>query len=138
MGTTPEITRRKVVVAGVWTTPIIVAAIAAPAAAASTPLRTIELLGEPDPVGVGEEFTPITVQIADGGTPVGAGQGVSFSIISGNATFADGNPTAQITNTYEDGQATAFGMVAGNNPGTVTIQVASGSASSTLNLTIIG
>lgn len=137
MGTNPGVTRRKVVLAGAWTAPVVLAAIAAPAAAASV-LRTIELVSELEPALVGEAFLPVTVQVADNGVAVGPDQGVVFQVTSGNATFEDGNPTVQITNTYEDGQATAFGLVAGATPGIVTIFVSSGTATTTISLEIVG
>ncbi|MET3708935.1 hypothetical protein ABIB17_003585 [Arthrobacter sp. UYEF6] len=136
METNPEITRRKVVVAAAWTTPVIAAAIVAPAASASS-LRTITLLGEPDPVAVGEEFAPITVEVRVDGTFVGLDEGVVFQILSGNATFGDGSAQF-ISTTFEEGQATAFGLIAGDTPGTISIMVSSGSATLTVSLTIIG
>lgn len=137
MGINPGVTRRNVVLAGAWTAPVVLAAIAAPAAAASV-LRTIELVSELEPALVGEAFLPVTVQVADNGVAVGPDQGVVFQVTSGNATFEDGNPTVQITNTYEDGQATAFGLVAGAMPGIVTIFVSSGTATTTISLEIVG
>ena len=130
-------TRRKVVLAGAWTAPVILAAIAAPAASASASgARTIVLISDPETVPVGGAFLPISVQVAENGNPVGADEAVIFQITSGNATFEDGSPTVQITSTYDDGQATAFGLIAGNAPGVVTILVSSGSATTVISMAI--
>ncbi|MBP1135123.1 hypothetical protein JOE31_001355 [Arthrobacter sp. PvP023] len=134
MESTPGVSRRKVVLAGVWTTPVVLAAIATPAAAASG-LRTISLVSELEPVAPGETFLPITVQVSDNGGAVGQDEGVVFQVTSDNAAFEEGGPV-QVTNTYEDGQATAFGLIAGATPGVVTVFVSSGSATTTISLEI--
>jgi hypothetical protein len=113
------LSRRSMVVGAAWAVPVLTLAVAAPAAAASVN-ASLSVSG-PGTVRVGASLSGIVATVLSQGGFADNGESVTFTVLSGPASFAGGGSTGSST-TGPDGTASPSGLTT-TAAGTVSVQV---------------
>lgn len=105
------LSRRSIVTAGAWATPVIALSVATPAFAASTSTATVSFTKVPGPIDAGGTFGDVVIAATtDGTTPAPAGDIITVQLLGSGLTFADGSTTKTFPATGAPASVTVSGI----------------------------